>query len=144
MSLPSIRFGPSILDAHNGWDELFSGLFPRNVNARSSNWLPATDIVEEEDHYVIKADLPGFRNKDINMTLHDGTLTIKGERHDSKDESNEGRFRRVERYHGSFTRRFALPEAADTEQVSATNKDGVLEVTIQKRANEQPRRIEIQ
>lgn len=144
MSLPLIRIGSNLRDVHNDLDQWFADWLPQSASRRANSWIPATDVVEQDDRYVIKADLPGFKNEDINMTLHDGMLTIKGERREEKDEQNEGRLHRVERYHGTFTRRIALPEAADTERVSATNRDGVLEVTIQKRETEQPKRIEIQ
>ena len=143
MSLPRLTLGPNIRDIHNDMDQLLSDWFPQSVTRRRNSWTPATDFVEQDDRYVIKADLPGFKNEDIAMTLQDNTLTITGERKTETNELDESRLHRVERYHGTFTRRITLPEAADTEKVTATNRNGVLEVTIPKRETVQARRIEI-
>ena len=76
----------------------------------TSNWSPAVDIKEEDERFVLKADVPGVAPKDIEVTMEDGVLTIKGERkHESEKESNG--YKRVERSYGSFYRRFSLPEA---------------------------------
>ena len=112
-------------------------------NVVTSNWRPAVDIKEEEDRFVILADIPGVDPKDIDITMENGVLTIRGERKEEHEESKEG-FRRVERVRGSFYRRFTLPDTADHEKIAAKGKDGVLEVVIPKHAKVQPRRISVQ
>jgi HSP20 family protein len=111
-------------------------------SAVTSRWAPAVDIKEEPDRYVLRADVPGVESKDIEITLEDGVLTIKGERTLEDKEERQG-YKRVERAYGSFYRRFTLPDTADADRVSATGKNGVLEVTIPKQEKVQPRRIEV-
>jgi HSP20 family protein len=91
----------------------------------------------------VVADVPGVEGKDIEITAEKGVLTVRGERGSEKKSSNDG-FARVERASGSFLRRFTLPESADAEAIKATHTNGVLEISIPKRPQEQPRRIEIQ
>ncbi|WP_374728980.1 Hsp20/alpha crystallin family protein [Natronospira bacteriovora] len=111
-------------------------------NGEVSDWAPAVDIREEAERFVLHADVPGVDPKDIEITMENGTLTISGQRHDSKEEQKEG-YRRVERVSGQFFRRFVLPDSADAESISAQSKNGVLEVVIPKQAKVQPRRIEV-
>jgi HSP20 family protein len=107
------------------------------------SWIPRVDIHEEDERFVVVADLPGVEGKDIEITAEKDVLTIKGERRVEKKSSKDG-FERVERASGSFLRRFTLPETADAEAIKATHVNGVLEVTIPKRPQEQPRRISVQ
>jgi HSP20 family protein len=108
----------------------------------TSNWTPAVDIKEEDERFLLKADVPGVAPKDIEVTMEDGVLTIKGERkHESEEEANG--YKRVERSYGSFYRRFSLPDTANAEGVTAQGKDGVLEVVIPKHEKVQPRRITV-
>ena len=108
----------------------------------TSNWSPAVDIKEEDERFVLKADIPGVDPKDIDVTMADGVLTIKGERKHESEEEAEG-YKRVERSYGSFYRRCSLPDTADAERVTAKGKDGVLEVFIPKQEKVQPRRIAV-
>jgi len=108
----------------------------------TSNWSPAVDIKEEDERFVLKADIPGVDPKDIDVSMEDGVLTIKGERKHESEEEAEG-YKRVERSYGSFYRRFSLPDTADAERVTAKGKDGVLEVFIPKQEKVQPRRIAV-
>ena len=108
----------------------------------TSNWTPAVDIKEEDGRFVLKADIPGVEAKDIDVTMDDGVLTIKGERrHESEEDANG--YKRVERSYGSFYRRFSLPDTANAEGVTAQGKDGVLEVSIPKQEKAQPRKITV-
>ena len=100
-------------------------------NFSSEEWSPAVDIKETEAAFVIHADLPGVKPEQIEVTTEDGTLTIKGSRESSKKEERKN-YSRVERFSGSFMRRFTLPEQADCGNVSAETRDGVLELTIPK------------
>ena len=108
-----------------------------------ADWMPAVDIKEEPTQFVIHADLPGVDIKDIEITLENGVLTLKGQRAAEKKEETE-QYRRVERVRGTFLRRFSLPDAVDAEKVAARCKDGVLEVVVPKREVAQPRRIAIE
>jgi HSP20 family protein len=107
------------------------------------SWIPHVDIHEEAERFVVVADLPGVEGKDIEVTAEKGVLTVKGERRAEKKSADEG-FARVERASGSFLRRFTLPESADAEAIKATHTNGVLEISIPKRPQEQPRRITVQ
>ena len=112
-------------------------------NVVTSRWTPAVDVQEDAERFVITADVPGVDPKDIEVTMENGVLTIKGERKlKAKDEGDNG-YRRVERVYGSFYRRFTLPDTADAEAISANGRHGVLEVVIPKRAALQPKRIAV-
>ena len=113
-----------------------------NSNVEVSDWRPAVDIKEEKERYMIHADLPGVEAKDIEITMENGVLALKGERTDDKEEEREG-YKRVERVRGTFYRRFSLPDTADTDKIEATCKDGVLEIVVPKQAKLQPRRITV-
>lgn len=119
------------------------------------NWRPAIDIHENDQAYLIEAEVPGVEPKDIEITLRNGELTISGERvyhYDSAKGSNgsdssEARrdpARLVERRYGPFVRRFTLPDTADEDAIEARADNGVLRVTVPKKAQTQPRRIEVQ
>ncbi|HSR62925.1 MAG TPA: Hsp20/alpha crystallin family protein [Gammaproteobacteria bacterium] len=113
-----------------------------NSNVVTSHWRPAVDIKEEKDRFVILADLPGVDPKDIEVTMENGVLTLKGERASDKEESHEG-YKRVERIRGTFYRRFSLPDTADADRIEATGKNGVLEITLPKSEKGQPRKITV-
>jgi len=106
-------------------------------------WVPAVDIREEDSRFVLRADLPGVEPKDIEVTMEDGVLTLRGKRELEEREEREG-YRRVERVSGQFFRRFTLPDTANTDAISATSKQGVLEVSIPKQPKVQPRRISVE
>jgi HSP20 family protein len=106
------------------------------------DWTPAADIREEHDRFVIHTDVPGVDLKAIDITLENGTLTIKGERSDERGgESNGYRYR--ERSQGSFMRRFMLPNTVDTAKVQAKGRNGVLEIIVPKAEAAQPKRISV-
>ena len=108
----------------------------------TSSWTPAVDIEEQTDKFVITADVPGVSPDDIEVTMDNGILTIKGERNEEKSVEQKG-FRRVERVKGSFYRRFSLPDSANPEGISAHGKNGVLEITIPKGEKAKARRITV-
>ena len=108
----------------------------------TSDWVPAVDIKEEKDSFVIVADIPGVDPKDIEVRMESGMLTIKGEKESEKKEEHEG-YKRVERSFGSFYRRFSLPDTADAEKITAKSNNGVLEVRIGKQEQVQPRKISV-
>jgi HSP20 family protein len=105
-------------------------------------WAPAFDVYEEKDNFVIKAELPGMKKEDINVSLHDGDLIISGERKgETKSEGTE--IYRAERYFGKFQRTVSLPTAVAAGQVKAEYKDGVLTVTLPKAEEAKPKQIEV-
>ena len=106
-------------------------------------WIPATDLVETDDHFVLKADLPGLTAADVNVEVKDNVLTLSGERKAEHEDKREG-YVRVERAFGSFRRSLRLPEGVDPEAVQATFDNGVLEVRIPKPEERKPRKVEIQ
>ncbi|NIR29384.1 MAG: Hsp20/alpha crystallin family protein [Gammaproteobacteria bacterium] len=112
-------------------------------SAATSDWIPAVDIQEDADRYVIHADLPGVDSKDIDVTMENGMLTIKGERRFESEEERAG-YKRVERAHGSFYRRFSLPDTVAADKISARTNAGVLEVVIPKQEKVQPRKISVE
>jgi HSP20 family protein len=97
----------------------------------AGEWAPKVDISETKDAVVVKAEIPGVEQKDINVSLQDQVLTIKGEKHQEKEEKDE-KYHRVERSWGAFTRAFRMPAAVAGDKVSATFKDGTLTVTLPK------------
>lgn len=119
-------------------------LQPEDSDASSvvtSQWAPRVDIREDDQRFVILADIPGVDPAQIEVSMDKGILTIKGERDAAG--AQEGKFTRVERARGSFHRRFALPDSADAEGIVANGKFGVLEIVIPKKAQATPRRITI-
>ena len=107
------------------------------------SWIPQVDVREEAERFVVTADLPGVEGKDIEVTAEKGVLTVRGERRSEKKTENDG-YTRTERASGTFLRRFTLPETADAEAIKATHVNGVLELSIPKRPQAQPRRISVQ
>src|SRR5215207_6786464 len=105
-------------------------------------WMPAMDLVESGDEFVLRADLPGMGEEDVNIELEDSTLTVSGERNAEHEQSGEG-FVRVERASGAFRRSLTLPKGVDAEAVTASFDRGVLEVRIPKPEERKPRRIAI-
>lgn len=108
----------------------------------AAEWAPAVDITEEEDKYLVSADIPGVNPKDIEVTVDNNVLTISGKRESEKHEEREG-YRRVERSSGRFFRRFVLPETVDDSKVSAKSDKGVLNITIPKSEKQKAKRIKV-
>jgi len=121
----------------------FERALGESADSASVSWIPHVDVREEAERFVVVADLPGVDSKDIDITADKGVLTIKGERRSVNESSKDG-FQSLERATGTFLRRFTLPESADAEAIKATHVNGVLEVRIPKRPQEQPRRISVQ
>ena len=118
-----------------GWDPFFTG-------RPASAFSPAFEVKETNDSFVLRADVPGVEEKDLDVAVHNGTLTVSG--HRSAEERREGEsYALYERQYGSFTRTFALPDMADGERIEAKLVNGVLTLTIAKKAEAKPRRISI-
>ena len=110
--------------------------------AVTADWVPSVDVKEEAQRFVIHADVPGVDPKDIEVTMEDGVLTIRGQRQSEAREEKDG-WTRVERSTGQFFRRFTLPDTAEADGISAKGVNGVLEIVIPKQARVQPRRIAV-
>ena len=132
-------------------DRLFDGSLLANGLLRddrdessvvTSQWMPAVDIREEQERFVLYADIPGVNPQDIEVQMDKGMLTIKGERRSEETLETES-FSRIERRHGSFHRRFALPDSADADGITASGHNGVLQIVIPKRPEKTPRRIQV-
>jgi HSP20 family protein len=141
------RYDPwnSLQDWRQEMERMFHPLHQQDENTShlvGGDWAPAVDIKEETDHYLIRADIPGVKPEDIEITMENGVLSIRGERQFEETEERNS-FRRVERSHGVFYRRFSLPENTDAEAIEAKGKDGVIEITIPKTEDKQPKRIEV-
>jgi HSP20 family protein len=137
-------------DIDDMFERVFADALPRWQRGTSDErrvyaWAPPADVSETDAEYLIKAELPEVRKNDLNITVQDGVLTLAGERKEEKREENE-KVHRVERFHGSFSRRFTLPDDADEQSIRAESKDGVLVIHIpkQKVAQPQSRQIQVQ
>ena len=106
-------------------------------------WIPQVDVYEEPERFAVLVDVPGVEPKDIEITAEKGVLTIRGERRVRTQEDSSAN-RRLERRSGKFLRRFTLPETAQADGITAKQTNGVLEVSIPKQAQVQPKRIEVQ
>jgi HSP20 family protein len=131
----------------NEMNRLFNTFFdsptPSNGgNAAVRRWIPAMDVVETEDHFVLRADLPGLAENDVKIEVEDNVLTIAGERKSEHEQRSEGYYR-VERAFGSFSRSLTLPEGVNADAVQASFGNGVLEVRIPKPEQHKPRKVQI-
>jgi HSP20 family protein len=144
-----IRWEPvaELATIQNEMNRLFNTLFdqpgqaPRG-NGMSRRWVPAMDLVETDDHYVLRADLPGLSQDDVNIELESNVLTVSGERKTEHEQHAEGYYR-VERAFGAFSRSLTLPEGVDAEAIQANFDRGVLEVRIPKPEERKPRKVAI-
>lgn len=129
---------------HQDLDRVFGREFGAHDDSRGavSDWMPAVDIQETNDAFVLRADVPGVDPKDIEVTMENGTLSLRGRRQSESSEEENG-YRRIERVTGEFYRRFTLPETADADAISAQTGHGVLTIRIGKRPEVQSRRIEV-
>ena len=143
-----VRWEPAreISSIQSEMNRLFNSFFdtPTKGNGTSlRRWVPAMDLVETEDSYVLKADLPGLTEGDVDVEVEDKVLTVSGERKAEHEDKREG-YVRVERSYGTFRRSLRLPEGIDPEAVQATFENGVLEVSIPKPEERKPRKVAIQ
>src|SRR5512138_1827079 len=112
-------------------EQLFDRFFDLRGGEAAGAWAPKLDLSETKDAYVIKAEIPGVEQKDLSVSLQNQILTIKGEKHQEKEEKDE-QHHRIERSWGEFSRSIMLPGAAETEKVDATFKNGLLTITLPK------------
>jgi len=140
------RFEPwSIVDLlHRDLDRITSRRFADgDIDNPVADWVPAVDIVEENERFVLQADVPGVDPSDIDVSMDKGVLSVSGSRK-TETVGEENGFRRIERNSGRFLRRFTLPETAHAEGITAKCQNGILEVVIPKMPAVQARRIEVQ
>jgi len=125
-------------------NRLFNTAFdsPAGNGGTMRRWVPAMDVLESPDHFLLRLDLPGVGQDQVGIELDDQTLTIAGERAFERETAKEG-FQRVERASGAFQRSLTLPQGIDPEAISARFENGVLEVTIPKPEERKPRKIAI-
>ena len=121
------------------FNRLFNTLFDQSQPQR---WVPAMDLVEADDHFLLRADLPGLTEDDVNIEFRDNTLTISGERKAEHEQAERGWYR-LERQFGKFSRSLSVPDGVNPDAVEARFADGVLEVRIPKPEARKPRRIAI-
>jgi HSP20 family protein len=142
-----VRWEPlrDLASIQNEMNRLFGTVFdsptPGNGNTMR-RWMPAMDLVETEEHFVLRADLPGLAEGDVNIEVEDSVLTISGERKAEHETAKEG-YHRVERAFGSFSRSLTLPDGVDPDAVTANFDRGVLEIRIPKPEQRKPRKISI-
>jgi HSP20 family protein len=121
----------------------YKGFEDANVTAANGNWHPSVDVYENEDGYVLKAELPGVNKEDIKLDINNKTLTLKGEKKLEEKREKEN-YVRIERSYGSFTRTFTLPDKVDTENIKANYKDGVLQINLSKKEETKPKEIKVE
>lgn len=125
------------------FEEFFNG-FPLFESALDGHdhWTPSVDIMEKDGNLILRAELPGLNEKEIELKLEGNVLTLKGERK-MENEDEKGTYHRIESYYGSFTRSFRLPDTLDYEKINAEYKNGVLKVTIPQKPEVKPREIPV-
>jgi len=125
------------------FEEFFNDIpFSGSTLEGKSNWTPSVDIVEKDGNLILRAELPGLTEKQIDLKLEGNTLTLKGERKLENEDKKET-YHRVESYYGSFTRSFQLPDTVDADKINADYKNGVLTVTIPQKPEVRPREIPV-
>lgn len=109
----------------------------------SGTWVPQVDVAETQEHILVRAEVPGMKQEDIQIEFENGLLTLRGER--KLDKSDAGvTYHRVERIYGNFSRSFTLPRTVDAEKISASYRDGVLEIIVPKKEEAKPKQIRIE
>ena len=135
----------NLFNLHNQMEKVFSDLFASHegeTDMDNTSWMPTVDISETENGFEIRAELPGVSEKDVNVSVTDNLLTIKGEKH-QKEETDGKNYHRVERRYGSFQRRFTLPPEVATDAIKAEYSDGVLTLSIPKPEATKPTEVPI-
>jgi len=127
-------------DMHRLFDEFFSSVEPQRMAQVS--WTPPVDVLEDDKEFILRAELPGVEQKDVQISLQDNTIIIKGEKKEEVEEKSE-LHHRLERFYGNFMRTFELPAGLDTEKVQAHYKNGILEIMLPKTGEQKVKTIEI-
>lgn len=146
ISMSLIRYSPSVMGLQQQINRMFhefdSSLFDHLEGLRDGLFAPAVDVKEDDAAYTVHLEVPGVSQSNIDLQLHENVLTVRG-RKEQKQESGEGRYRRVERSYGTFSRSLSLPRNVDDSAVTANLENGVLEVRLPKREAARPRQISV-
>jgi HSP20 family protein len=147
MNMALIRWEPAreVNSLQQEFNRLFGTIFDSQTGERRAaarRWVPAIDLVEEDGQYVLRADLPGLSEDDVKVEFENRVLRISGERRSEREDRGEGYYR-IERASGSFSRSLRLPEGVDAESIEASFENGVLEVTIPKPEQRQPKLVAV-
>lgn len=142
--LPS--FPGDFLGIQRKFNQMFDSFF-RGERSESSlapgPWKPAVDIMEHDDDYIARVELPGVRKEDVKITMQDNILTIRGEKHQEKKDENTTSFHHIERFYGTFQRSFVLPTTVRNEKSEAEFSNGILTVRMPKAEQSKPKKIEV-
>jgi len=132
-------------DYFDNFGDVFNGFFRTPLTHRSVRKarIPAVDVAETDTAYQVKAELPGIRKEDLDVTVDDGVLTIKAEHNDNQEQTGNGQLIRQERSYGKFARSLRLGVTVDEETITAEYRDGVLHITLPKAKEVQPRKVEV-
>ena len=132
-------------DYFDNFGDVFNGFFRTPLTHRSGRKarIPAVDVAETDTAYQVKAELPGIRKEDLDVTVDDGVLTIKAEHNDNQEQTENGQLIRQERPYGKFVRSLRLGANVDEETITAEYRDGVLHITLPKAKEVQPRKVEV-
>ena len=128
--------------ANRLFEDFFEDLPFFSYREGRSEWNPAVDILEKDGNFVLRAELPGMTEKQIELKVEGDALVLKGERKMESEDKKEN-YHRIESFHGTFTRTFRLPETVDTHKISADYKDGILTVTLPQKPEVKPREIPV-
>jgi len=132
-----------VVALQNRMNSLFGNMNNETESAlTTANFVPAVDVYEDEKKVVLKLEVPGIEEKDLDVSVENNTLTVKGERKFEKEEKEEN-FHRIERRYGSFYRAFSLPTTVDTENIAAKYEAGVLKLELTKKPEAQPKQIKV-
>ncbi len=136
----------NLFQFHNEMGQMFNDLFasPNEPTDETENrWNPSVDIAETDNGFEVRAELPGVKQEDVNVSVRDNVLTLRGEKR--QEETDEGKdYRRVERHYGSFQRAFTLPPNVDADAITAAYRDGVLTLIVPKAEEAKPKEIPIE
>jgi len=123
-------------------DTFLFGVPQRGDSWEEAEWLPAVDVAETKNEVVVNVEVPGMDPKEFDISLSGGTLTIKGEKNQGKEEKEEN-YHLIERRYGTFTRSIPLPQAVQSDKISASYKDGILKITLPKSEDAKEKEIKI-
>lgn len=142
-----IRWDPfrDLITLRERMNHLFEEAFTSRKEEKdmvASSWTPSVDIYETENALALTAEIPGIDEKDIEIKIEDSTLTLKGERKFEK-ETKEENYHRIERSYGSFSRSFTIPRYIDEDKIKAVHEDGILKITMPKKAELKPRKVKV-
>ena len=140
-----VRWDPfqQLVAMNNRLNRTINDPYPSRTEDSFGAWAPPVDIFEKDEQLVLRAEIPGVQKENMDVGIESGVLTLRGERKQEIGVKEENAYR-MERVYGTFTRSFSLPTTVDAAKVTATYKDGVLEVTVPKAENAKPKRVEIE